>query len=138
MGLFFAAFSPLLSLVVDNMKIILLLLGAYLLLSFIFRRARAAVSLAFGVILLIFIFTNLGKIYDVTTDTLNSVGDSSSQAASEYADYVNEEIIKDDSIPWTEKLSKALEFGLLGRTKDGETSSTKNEKQHTLNDSILP
>lgn len=117
MGLFFAAFSPLLSLVVDNMKIILLLLGAYLLLSFIFRRARAAVSLVFGVILLIFIFTNLGKIYDVTTDTLNSVGDSSSQAASEYADYVNEEIIKDDSIPWTEKLSKALEFGLLGRTK---------------------
>lgn len=135
MTFFLAMVMPLVDLALANKWTILCFFGLYLILSFIFRRARAAVTIIFGVVALLFILSNVGTIWDLTKETLTQVQKNAEVVSSEYADYVNDNIISNNSLPLDQKINQMIEFGVLGRRDENEVNAP-NEDSSQLPETI--
>lgn len=115
MGMFFQVFAPLAEFFVKHGVIILTAVVIYLILSFLFKGARGAISIIFGAIVLIWLLSNLGGVYDALGELFTNLGDSSTTVSEQYAKDVDEKYMSDDNLTTEEKLRKSIEYGLLGR-----------------------
>lgn len=103
----------------------------YLALTLIFRHSKALITVVFGVCVLVFVVTHLGNVYGTLNGLMTGVEENSKIAAEEYSDYVNDNILSDDSADAAEKLQRALNYGVLGR------ESMDDEKLPTSDDMTL-
>lgn len=92
----------------------------YLVLTIVFRHSRAIITVVFGVLILVFVFTHLGGVYGTLNHLMTDVGNNTQMAAEEYADYLNDNIISDKDADIAEKVQRALNYGILGKEELGE------------------
>lgn len=129
MGLLASIFYPIFSFINAYKWYFIIAILIYLVLTIVFRHARSIITVIFGVMILFFVLTHLGGIYNGINGLMTDVGQNSEVAANEYVDHVSENIIPDDSLTPAEKVEKALGYGITGKEDvSSETLPTSEEK----------
>lgn len=118
-------FQPFFEFLGDYKWYILIAILLYLVLTIVFQHSRTLITVVFGTIILIFVITHVGDIYVSLNNLMTKVGENSQVASEQYTDYVENNILNDDAST-TEKLHRALNYGILGReTLEGEEELPK-------------
>lgn len=118
MGILITLLYPLVSFL-NAYKWYLLIAGLiYLVLTLVFKRARAIITILFGLLMLFFLLTHLGGAYKTAKGVMSDMADTSTAVSEEYANYVSDNILPREDLTPAEKLERALTYGLTGSEDD--------------------
>lgn len=95
-------------------------IGLYIILTVTFKWARQAITAVFAILALFFCLSHLPHIYNTIGTLLREMETTTGAAADMYADYVTQNILSDDTLKPEEKLDKAIQYALSGKTDNSE------------------
>lgn len=125
MGLFGAIMLPLFQYLNMYKWYFVIAIALYIILTIVFRHSRPVITIIFGAILLFFILTHIGGMYDALKTIFSGVGTNSQIVLEEYSGYINDNIVTKEEYSLSEKVERALSYSITG-------------KETTLEDEKLP
>ena len=114
MGILITLLYPLVSFLNAYKWYLLIAALVYLILTLVFKRARAIITILFGLLMLFFLLTHLGGAYGTVKGVMNDMATTPEAVSNEYANYVSDKILSREDLTPAEKLERALTYGLTG------------------------
>lgn len=114
MNFFVAIITPIVSFLLTYKWYFIIAIILYILLTTIFKFARGAITIVFGIIVLFFLITHIGSVFGAINTAFEELGNASTAVSNEYSNVLVDKVITDDSLTPGEKVTKATEifFGL--------------------------
>lgn len=114
MNFFVAIITPIVNFLLTYKWYFIVAIILYILLTTIFKFARGAITIVFGIIVLFFLITHIGSVFSAINTAFEELGNASTAVSNEYSNVLVDKVITDDSLTPGEKVTKATEifFGL--------------------------
>lgn len=107
MSFFSALIAPLVNFFLAYKWYFIIAILLYILLTTLFRSARGAITVVFCVLVLFFIITNIGSIFQGMNLLFSELGQTSEQVSTEYSQTITDKVLHETNLTPGEKVTKA-------------------------------
>lgn len=124
MSFFSALIAPLVNFFLAYKWYFIIAILLYILLTTLFRSARGAITVVFGVLVLFFIISNIGSIFQGLNSLFSDLGHASEQVSTQYSQTITGEVLNEDDLTPGEKVTKATTIFLGMDESDGSGTNS--------------